>query len=716
MQTKLKPRMRALAAGIALMGAGVTFAAPDTAVSNRQNFTTDVIYQIMTDRWIDGDSSNNATGAAFDAACSSGTKVDCGGDWRGITQKINDNYFTDMGITALWISPPVENILAVINYDKPNTAYHGYWARDFKRANPRYGHMTDFTAMVAAAHAKGIKVIIDFAPNHTSPADQNNASFGENGKLYNDGVLMASFTGDLANTYKFFHHNGGTLGNEWGVPEKVIYKSLGDLADIDQNSGAIDTYMKEAIKIWLDTGIDGIRVDAIKHMSFGWQKNFMAYINAYKPVYAFGEWMMGDSNPEALNTQFANESGISVLDFRFARKLRDVLMTGTATWTDFHNVITSTGTDYKRVIDQVTFIDNHDVDRFQTATNTQRNLEQALALTLTARGVPCIYYGTEQYMQGLYEPNTNRQRIGTFDKNTKAYLITKDLSTLRKSNPALAYGNTTQRWINNDVYIFERKFGNNVVMVAINKNQSSAVSIGGLLTALPNGTYTDVLGAKLNGNAITVSSGAVPTFNLPAGAVSVWQYKAPTNAATIGHVGPMMGKAGNTITIDGRGFGATKGTVYFGATAVTGANILSWEDSSITVKVPSIAAGTYGVKIATATAANSNTYADFNLLSGNQVTVRFVVNNATTAFGENVYLAGNVPELGSWDANKAIGPMYNQVMYAYPTWYFDVSVPAGTTIQYKFLKKNGGTVTWNPNANQTLTTPTSGTYTVTTSW
>jgi hypothetical protein len=154
----------------------------------------------------------------------------------------------------------------------------------------------------------------------------------------------------------------------------------------------------------------------------------------------------------------------------------------------------------------------------------------------------------------------------------------------------------------------------------------------------------------------------------------------------------------------------------FGATAVTSANIPSWEDSSITVKVPAVAAGKYGVKVTTSGAVSSNVYPEYKVLTGDQVTVRFVVNNATTSPGENVYLSGNVDELGNWDATKAIGPMYNMVEYVYPNWYFDVSVPAGTALQYKFLKVNGSTVTWNPNANQTITTPSSGTYTVTTSW
>lgn len=148
----------------------------------------------------------------------------------------------------------------------------------------------------------------------------------------------------------------------------------------------------------------------------------------------------------------------------------------------------------------------------------------------------------------------------------------------------------------------------------------------------------------------------------------------------------MMAKPGALITIDGRGFGTSKGTVYFGTTPVTGANITSWEDTQIQVKIPAVAGGIYNIKIANAAGVSSNVYDNFEVLSGDQVSVRFVVNNATTSLGQNVFLTGNVSELGNWDPAKAIGPMYNQVVYQYPNWYYDVSVPAGKTIEFKFLK------------------------------
>ncbi|XMB29067.1 alpha-amylase family glycosyl hydrolase [Paenibacillus sp. BR2-3] len=675
-------------------------AVPDTSVLNKVNFSTDVIYQIFTDRFKDGNTGNNPVGSLFSSGCTDLRKY-CGGDWQGITDKINDGYFTGMGITALWISQPVENINAVLSYDfGDSTSYHGYWARDFKRTNPYFGNFTDFDNLIAAAHAKGIKVVIDFAPNHTSPAKETDATFGENGRLYDNGTLMGGYTND---TNAYFHHNGGT---SFSNLEDGIYRNLFDLADINLQHSTIDTYMKAAIKLWLDKGIDGIRVDAVKHMPLGWQKNWVDYINNYKPVFVFGEWFLGTNEVDPANHDFANESGMSLLDFRFNQTVREVFKDDADTMYGLDAMISGTNTDYHEVADQVTFIDNHDMSRFATGTNNRR-VEQALALTLTSRGVPGIYYGTEQYVTGGTDPD-NRKFMPSFSTTTTAYNVISKLAPLRKSNPAFAYGTTQERWINNDVYIYERKFGNNVGLVAINRNTSTEYNISGLVTALPGGTYSDVVTGLLNGNSISVSStGAVTNFNLGAGEVGVWQYTAAAIAPVVGHVGPMMGVAGKEITIDGRGFGATKGTVYFGATSVTGTGITAWEDSQIKVKIPAVAAGMYDVKIRTSGAVDSNIYDKFEVLTAKQVVVRFVVKNANTVVGEKVYLAGNVHEIGNWDTAKAIGPMFNQVIWAYPNWYYDVSVPAGTTIQFKFIKKNGSTVTWEGGSNHVYTTPAS---------
>jgi glycosidase len=686
-------------------------AAPDTSVANKQGFNTDVIYQIVTDRLVDGNSANNPTGGAFSAGCTQ-KKLFCGGDWKGIQNKIEDGYLTGMGITAIWISQPVENITAVLNYSgTSSTAYHGYWARDFKRPHPTYGTLTDFTNMINAAHARNIKVIIDFAPNHTSPASQTDATFGENGKLYDNGVLLASYSSD-PNGY--FHHNGGT---DFTTLESGIYRNLFDLADLNHNNANVDAYMKSAIKMWLDLGIDGIRMDAVKHMSFGWQKSLMSYIHGYKPVFTFGEWFLSENEVDPANHYFANRSGMSLLDFQFAQKVRQVFKDGTANMTSLNQMLSDTASQYTHVSDQVTFIDNHDMPRFQVSGASGRKLEQALAFTLTSRGVPAIYYGTEQYMQGTGDPD-NRAKMTSFATTTPAYKMVARLAPLRKSNPAIAYGTTQQRWVNNDVLIYERNFGNNVAVVAINRNLTTSTPISGFIAGLPAGSYTDVLnGLGFNGNNITVgANGAVGNFTLAPGAIAVWQYTAAVTAPKLGHVGPNMSMPGKTVTIDGRGFGATKGTVKFGGTVVSGANILSWEDTQIKVLVPSVAAGMSSVSVVTAGAVTSDSWSNFEILSGPQVTVRFVVGNATTAPGENVYLTGDKFELTNWSATAPLGPLFNQVVYSYPNWYTDVNVPAGSAISFKFLKKSANPTVWEGGSNHTFTTPASGTATVNVNW
>ncbi|GLX79205.1 putative cyclomaltodextrin glucanotransferase [Thalassotalea insulae] len=678
----------------------------DTSVNNKINYGTDVVYQIVTDRFVDGDTSNNPSGALYDSSCANLKKY-CGGDWQGIIDKLNDGYFSEMGISALWISQPVENIYSVLNDTAGSTAYHGYWARDFKRTNPFFGSFADFDNLIQTAHSKGIKVIIDFAPNHTSPASESDTSYAENGKLYDNGVLVAAYTND---TDKVFHHNGGT---DFSTIEDGIYRNLFDLADFNHQNTTLDAYLTDAIQLWLDKGIDGIRVDAVKHMPQHWQKKWMDSIYAHQSVFSFGEWFLSEGEVDPANHEFANESGMSLLDFRFAQKARQVFRNRTETMSDLHAMIADTDSAYNEVIDQVTFIDNHDMDRFHEPTANQRELEQALAFALTARGVPAIYYGSEQYMTGYGDPN-NRGKMTSFDRTTTAYQLIKALAPLRKTNPALAYGDTEQRWLNDDVYVYERQFGDNVVLVAINRSETTSFSLNGLYTDMPAGTYTDVLSGLLNGESITVAADkSVSAITLSAGEVGVWQYTAPTNSVNLGHVGPMMARTGQQVTLDGRGFGGQMGQVMFGSQQAT---VVSWEDSQIVVNVPQVAAGQYDIKVVDSSNNASNSYDSFEVLDAPQVTVRFVIHDAGTDWGQNVYLVGNQDALGNWDTAKAIGPLYNQVMYSYPSWYFDVSVPANKAIEYKFIKSDGTNVTWENGSNHSFTSPVSGVTEVQVNW
>lgn len=680
------------------------FTVAQADVTNKVDYSKDVIYQIVTDRFSDGDPSNNPSGDIYSQDCRNLHKY-CGGDWQGIIDKINDGYLTDLGITAIWISQPVENVFAL--HPSGYTSYHGYWARDYKRTNPFYGDFQDFDRLIDTAHANGIKVIMDFTPNHSSPALETNPSYAENGAIYDNGTLLGSYSNDPLN---LFHHNGGT---DFSSYEDSIYRNLYDLADYNLNNANIDEYLKESIKLWLDKGIDGIRVDAVKHMPEGWQTSFMSDIYGYEPVFTFGEWFLGAGEVDPQNHHFANESGMSLLDFRFGQTIRDVLKDGNNDWYTFNEMIESTEEDYNEVIDQVTFIDNHDMSRFSVENSSNRHTDIALAVLLTSRGVPTIYYGTEQYLTGGNDPD-NRKPMNDFDRTTTSYQIISKLASLRQSNPALGYGDTTERWINSDVYIYERKFGNNIVVTAVNRGDTN-YTINNLNTSLPQGQYTDELNHLLNGNTITVNqNGSVNSFNLDPRGVSVWQFTEDTTSPLIGHVGPMMGKSGNTITINGEGFGSNEGTVLFNSSS---AEVISWSNSKIEIKVPDVPAGQYDITVVSASSSTSNTYDSFEVLTGDQVAVRFGVNNATTNLGTDVYIVGNVSELGNWNPDEAIGPMFNQVVYEYPTWYYDISVPAGERIEYKFIKKDGnGNVVWESGPNHSYTTPATGTDTIMVNW
>lgn len=675
-------------------------------VSNKGEYSTDVIYQIVTDRFYDGDTSNNPSGDIFDK---SDMKKYHGGDWEGIIDKINDGYLINMGISALWISSPVENITTV---DPSNNcaSYHGYWAKDFFKTNTAFGDIDDFADLVTTAHNHGIKVIIDFAPNHTSTAEYSGYTFPEDGALYRDGTLVGTFSSDSAG---IFNHESWT---DYSTLENGIYHSLYGLADLNQMNSTVDTYLKDAIDKWLDLGVDGIRVDAVKHMPEGWQKNWLSSIYENHNVFVFGEWFNGGTSNDTDMASFANKSGMSLLDFRYANAVRNAIGSESMKMTDLYQVMVDTESDYDEVKDQVTFIDNHDMSRFMTLSNNdQADVNEAYVMLLTSRGVPTVYYGSEQYMTGTTDPY-NRGDMTSFDQTSTAYKVISKLAPLRKSNSALAYGTSKERWVNDDVLIYERQFGDNVVLTAVNRNDNQSYDISGLYTNLPAGSYDDELDGIMNGSNISVSStGAVTNFTLGSGECAVWQYTATDNSLSIGNINPGIGISGNTISIAGQGFGNSTGIVSFGSTA---ANVVDWSDSLIDVEVPDVSGGKYAITV-TSIDGNSDTYSSFEVLNSSQVATRFYVNNAETSYGQSVYIVGNVEELGSWDTSKAIGPFFNNTssIATYPTWFYDISVPSGKTIEYKYIKKDSaGNVTWESGDNHTYSTVTGGTGTVVDNW
>ncbi|HTS34749.1 MAG TPA: alpha-amylase family glycosyl hydrolase [Candidatus Solibacter sp.] len=689
-----------------------------TIATQAQDFKKQVIYQIVTDRFNNGDTTNDnpsQSSGLFDSTQANWFAY-WGGDLAGIQAKMS--YLKGMGVTAIWISPSVDNENLNMNPTTPISApYHGYDARDFMKVEEHFGSSTNswtaFDNLVSAAHTNGIKVIVDWANNHS-----NYNGGGEFGALYNNGTFMASDSND-PNGY--FHHNPNI--SDYNDRYQLQYYTLLSLEDLNQENSTIDSYLKTAVHQFQTHGADGFRLDAIKHVTWGWEYSFANSVFNQAPSFLWGEWYSNNSGDAMYHDayKFANKSGIGELDFGVNQSVRDVFGSNNS-FSEIDGAITAENSNFTWSNDLVTFFDSHDESRLLSINNNNNRLHEAMAYVLTTRGIPVILYGDEQYLHndtsGGGDPYC-RVWMSSFSTTTTAYQLISKLAGLRQSsNDALAYGTYQQRWINNDVYIYERQFFNDVVLVAINKNDTTSYPISGLNTALPAGTYSDYLGGLLGGSSLTVTTGTgnnnpANNFTLPAHTVAVWQFTSTPSAPEVGSIGPTIGQPGMKVTIAGKGFGSTTGSILFGTTAAT---ISSWSDSSVTFTVPSVTNGVYSAQLknSSGTAANA---IQFTVLTAKLIPVTFTVNNATpTSPGDYIFVTGSTIELGNWGTtfDTAVGPMLDP---NYPNWFLNVSLPAGTNVQFKFIKiASNGAVTWEAGSNHSYAVPSSGTGFVNVNW
>jgi glycosidase len=701
------------------LGALVTVA---LAVSTfAQDFKKQVIYQVVTDRFFDGDTTNDNPSQSPGLFDSTHTQWQAywGGDLAGVQQQLS--YIEGIGATSIWISPPVNNENLNAASTGISAPYHGYWNRDFMQIEEHFGDTTNsFTAfnnLVSAMHTKGMKIIVDQANNHSNPDN-----VGEFGSLYNNGTFMAAANND-PNGY--FHHNPNI--SNFNDRYQVQYLTLEDLADLNQENGTIDAYLKTAAVQLQSHSADAFRLDAVKHVTWGWEPSFANAVFSNAPSFLYGEWDQTSTSDPLYpdSVKFANKSGISLLDFPMNTAIRDVFASNN-NFSEIDTTLSTENSNFTFPNDLVTFFDSQDESRFLTLNNNQNRLQEAMAFLLTNRGIPIIFYGDEQYLFNNTagsdgNPGTdpyNRVWMSSFSTTTPAYTLISKLAALRQSNDGVGYGTHAQRWMNNDVYIYERQFFKDIVLVAINKNDTTSYPISGLNTALPAGTYTDYLGGLMGGQSLTVTTGTggnnpAGAITLPAHSVSVWQVSSAATAPEVGSIGPTVGQPGMKVTIAGDGFGSSTGSVAINGTPAT---INSWTNTSVTFTVPGVTGGVYSAQLknSAGTAANA---IQFTVLTAKLIPVTFTVNNATpTSTGDYIFLAGNTVELGLWGTtfNTAVGPMLDP---NYPNWFLNTSMPAGQTIQFKFLKiAANGTVTWENGANHSYTVPTSGVGSLTVTW
>nr|WP_156823693.1 alpha-amylase family glycosyl hydrolase [Oscillatoria acuminata] len=462
-------------------------------------FRQETIYFIVVDRFYDGDPSNSEgpNPELFDPDGEDWGKY-WGGDLQGIIDKLD--YLKSLGITAIWLTPLFEQVEALF---VEQAAIHGYWTRDFKRLNPRFiapgdnpslnttqdSRDTIFDKLIDELHKRDMKLILDIVCNHSNPDFS-----GVKGELYDDGVKIADFNDDKESWY---HHYGEVTN--WEDEWQVQNCELAGLATFNENNITYRTYIKAAIKQWLDRGVDALRVDTVKHMPVWFWQEFNADIQSHKPdVFIFGEWIYNHPNDER-SVSFANESGMTILDFGLATAIREVLAVGAEPGFQMIQSIFDQDYKYNAATELITFIDNHDMHRFQTLNPDPDLLRLAINLIMTCRGIPCIYYGTEQYLHndtngdsnpyGNNDPY-NRPMMENWDTDTPIYRDIRLLSGVRRLNPAVSLGSQWSKYLTADVYVYVRRYRDSVCFVAMNRGEATTIDVQ---TDLPDGEHTCIL-------------------------------------------------------------------------------------------------------------------------------------------------------------------------------------------------------------------------------
>ncbi len=474
------------------------------------DFRDDTIYFVMTDRYVDGDPGNDDIYG--DEYRPGNLKYYQGGDFKGLIDNLD--HIKDMGFTAIWITPPVMQppgryVNSSGSYDA--AGYHGYWAWDFSRIDPHLESKgATYQDLINAVHAKGMKLIQDIVCNHGHGADVGPGVkwYARRGQVSGLGQTYDYFN----DTHNWFHHSG---------------PAIADLLDFNDDNPAVQAWFDKIYEKYQDMGVDAFRIDTVAWMKPEFWKDFTAAMHAHKKdFFMFGEvWTNGDFNWLASYTKLGGgdpmNSGMSVLD-----------MPGSSmgTWGQLEQVFK--GGDYRRAADLlknddkyqdatylVTFLDNHDKPRFNgpgwdgSAATTEQYFD-ALNFYFTARGIPCVYYGTEEEMAGGNDPD-NRRMLGLDgikrSESDPVYAHLKKLNAVRAASEALRRGKQTTLYASQDQLAFRRDYGGLTAYVFLNKagGRASVPSSG-----VPDGAYTDLY----SGGSVTVGGGS-PVSVPPHGAV-----------------------------------------------------------------------------------------------------------------------------------------------------------------------------------------------------
>ncbi len=500
--------------------ADFTCAEPDVPPPGVYDWRDAVIYFTFVDRFLDGNPGNN--GSTISGVDAEGQYK--GGDWAGVKQKIDEGYFTDtLGVNTLWLTVPVQNAdeyagLGVGGDTHKYSSYHGYWPLDPNQPEKRFGTMADLKALVDAAHAKKMKVLFDYAMVHvhkdSSIYTSNPGWFHPAGCICGEGSCPWETTGDRCWFTNYLPHWNYTV------------------------AAARDYSVNNAVKWIKDTGADGFRLDAIKHVDISWLTQLRAQINTevvskMTPAQRF--YMVGETydfgNRDYLKS-FVDPA--TKLDGQFDFPLRlsivqSVLMRQKGMG-DLASFMDSNDGYYGSSAIMSTWIGNHDLGRIihlaedtplwstpyddgkgnawvgkpglPSSMSPFERVANAFAVIFTNKGAPLIYYGDEVGLPGAGDPDNRRMMQWSGYSAGQTFLRDriKTLLGIRAAHPSLRRGRRTTLLVNDNLWVYSLTTTGDTVYVAINRGDSAANATG-----LPSGSLDElVTGTPASGSSVTI--------------------------------------------------------------------------------------------------------------------------------------------------------------------------------------------------------------------
>lgn len=472
---------------------------------DRRGFTNaDVLYMLMPDRFAQGPNHpKQIKGMRHYVEDRSQPSLRHGGDLEGIRQHLD--YFNDLGVTALWFTPVLEN-------DSPDhelgySTYHGYATTDYYRVDPRFGTNADYRRLCDDAHKKGLKVVMDMIFNHCGfehpwVADMPTKDWFNLSDWLKEskGTSDPRGTSFLQTSYKLTPVLD-PYASEVDMRETVEGWFVSTMPDLNQNNPHLMRYLIQNSIWWIETaGIDGIRMDTYPYAFRKGMAEWMKEIDEEYPNFnTVGEtWVTEPAYTAAWqkDSKLTKENSYlkTVMDFSFQEKLDSAKREETDKWwRGYNRLYNSFCYDYlyPNPSSVMAFLDNHDTDRFLGNGQDSLALKQALALLLTVKRIPQLYYGTEILMNGTKKKTDGDVRKdfpGGFPGDTNnaftaegrtpqqqgMYQWLKRVLHWRLNNNVIIRGSMKQFIPYDGIYVIHRQYRGKNVMTIINGCKKNA--------------------------------------------------------------------------------------------------------------------------------------------------------------------------------------------------------------------------------------------------